>query len=131
MYSTLVNIHKLNAANLPAELANIHTPPAQLYWAGQAIGSWLPTPKLAVVGSRKMSAYGKHVTTSLAAQAATAGITIISGLAYGVDAAAHQATLDVGGICVAVLPTSLDNIYPAAHRQLAESVCRQGTLVSE
>lgn len=131
MYSTLVNIHKLNAAQLPAELANIHTPPAQLYWVGQPLDNWLPAPKLAIVGSRKMSAYGKYVTTALAAEVAKAGVTVISGLAYGVDAAAHQAALEAGGTCVAVLPTGLDNIYPAAHRQLAERVRDQGTLVSE
>jgi DNA processing protein len=126
-----VNIHKLNAANLPAGLVNIHTPPQQLYWAGRPIENWLDTPKLAIVGSRKMSAYGKGVTTALATAAARAGITIISGLAYGVDATAHQAALEAGAICVAVLPTSLNNIYPSAHRHLAEKIAGQGTLLSE
>lgn len=126
-----VNIHKLNASQLPPELADIHSPPKQLYWIGRPMHDWLDTPKLAVVGSRKMSTYGKSVTTSLATEAARAGITIISGLSYGVDAVAHQAGLEAGATCVAVLPTSLNNIYPSAHRQLAERIVNKGTLLSE
>jgi DNA processing protein len=126
-----VNMHKLHAQNLPFPLTKIHTPPRQLFWAGKPLEEWLDTPKLAVVGSRKMSAYGKYVTTALVSEAARVGITIISGLAYGVDATAHQAALTAGATCVAVLPTSLDNIYPSAHRNLAEKVASQGTLLSE
>jgi DNA processing protein len=126
-----VNIHKLNASQLPSCLAELHRPPKKLFWAGQPIDNWLQTPKLAIVGNRKMSSYGKQVTETLAAAAARAGVTIISGLAYGVDAAAHTAALNAGGICVAVLPTSLDKIYPSAHHILAERIARQGSLISE
>jgi DNA processing protein len=126
-----VNIHKLNSSEMPDSLSNIHLPPRQLFWAGQPLKDWLDMPKLAIVGSRKMTAYGRFVTTHLATEAGRAGITIISGLAYGVDAEAHRAALEAGGTCVAVLPTSLDKIYPSSHCNLAAEITKQGTLISE
>jgi DNA processing protein len=126
-----VNIHKLDGKNLPACLLTIHSPPGQIYWAGSPIDDWLASPKLAVVGSRKMSVYGKQVTESLATAATRAGIILVSGLAYGVDTAAHTAALVAGGTGVAVLPTSLDNIYPSSNRRLAEKISAKGTLISE
>jgi DNA processing protein len=89
-------------------------------------------PRVAIVGSRKMSAYGEQVTKRLTGELARAGVVIVSGLALGVDAAAHKATLDAGGITIAVLPTSVENIYPASHHGLAERIVEGGgTLISE
>jgi DNA processing protein len=92
----------------------------------------LARPRVAIVGSRKISAYGKVVTSKFASELARQGIVIVSGLAYGVDAAAHRATLEAGGLTIAVLPSSLEEIYPAAHRNLAEEIVRSGgALLSE
>jgi DNA processing protein len=84
------------------------------------------------VGSRKASPYGRQVTEKLSRELAEQGIVIVSGLALGTDSIAHQAALDAGGATIAVLPSSLDEIYPATHRQLAEEIVRRGgALVSE
>src|SRR5262249_33147788 len=80
----------------------------------------------------KVSSYGRQVTSDLAKGLAKHGVTIISGLAIGVDAIAHQAALEAGGRAVAVLANSLDRIYPAANYQLAKQILNQGgTLLSE
>lgn len=85
---------------------------------------------IAVVGSRAASAYGKAVTESITRDLAGNGITIISGLARGIDSEAHQATLEAGGRTIAVLACGLDRIYPPENRQLAAKIMRQGALVS-
>ncbi len=87
---------------------------------------------MTVVGSRKVSAYGKAVTLGLAGELAKAGVVIISGLALGVDSLAHKAALDAGGLTIAVLPSGVENIYPAGHYGLAMQILQQGgALVSE
>lgn len=127
-----VNTLKLSDPLYPAALKNINQPPDQLYWLGTPINNWLASPKLAVVGSRKISQYGREVTSSLANQLAASGVVIISGLAYGVDATAHQAALAANGRTVAVLPTAVDKIYPASHANLAKQIIAAGgTLISE
>lgn len=127
-----VNTLKLSDPAYPKVLGQISDAPKQLFYAGAAPVSWLDRPRVAIVGSRKMTSYGEYVTKQLAHDLASTGIVIISGLAMGVDAAAHRATINAGGLAVAVLPTSLDNIYPAAHRGLAEQIIdRGGTLLCE
>lgn len=87
---------------------------------------------VAIVGTRKPTAYGKAVTTSLTSRLAEQGVVIISGLAHGVDGIAHSATLAAGGTTLAVLPSGLDKVYPSAHGQLAMNILAQnGGLVSE
>jgi DNA processing protein len=121
----------LNSPLFPEQLRHIADPPRQLYYLGN-IENILDKPRLAIVGSRKVSAYGKSVTLRLAKEAAEQGIAIVSGLALGVDGLAHQAALEAGGLTLAVLPSGLDKIYPATHHQLAERILRQGgALVSE
>lgn len=89
-------------------------------------------PKVAIVGSRKITPYGKLVTERLAGELARAGVVIVSGLAYGVDACAHKAALDAGGLAIAVLPMGLDKIYPRANHNLAQQIVEQGgALISE
>lgn len=85
-----------------------------------------------MVGSRGPSSYGKQVTALLARELAEQGVVIISGLALGVDALAHQAALDASGLTIAVLPTPVDNIYPRANHHLGERIVNNGGgLVSE
>jgi DNA processing protein len=87
---------------------------------------------VAIVGSRKVSPYGRLVTQLLAAKLARTGVVIVSGLALGVDSIAHQAALDAGGTTIAVLPCGIDKIYPSSHFHLANKIIRQGgALVSE
>ena len=119
------------AAAYPARLRQLHDPPAQIYVIGP-LESALAQPCLAVVGSRKMTAYGKQVTDQLTETVSRRGVTIVSGLAYGVDAQAHQAALQAGGITVAVLASGLDQITPLGNEWLGRKVLEQGgALVSE
>lgn len=88
--------------------------------------------RVGIVGSRLMSAYGRQVTALLARELAEQGIAIVSGLALGVDAQAHQAALEAGGICLAVLPTPVTDVRPAANRRLAEAIIAGGgALISQ
>lgn len=117
---------------LPLPLANISDPPKQLFWTGNSLDLLLAKPRVAIVGSRKVSAYGRQVTYQLARELAEHGIVIVSGLALGVDAVAHNGALEGGGETIAVLPCSLDRIYPATNTALARKIVRQrGCLVSE
>jgi DNA processing protein len=100
----------------------------------RARGRWPPPegPRVAIVGSRRPSAYGEAVADRLAADLAAAGVVVLSGLAYGVDAAAHEGALAAGGCTVAVLGTGVDIVYPAANRGLARRIEeRGGALVSQ
>ena len=126
-----VNIHKLNGASIPACFTHLTIPPKELFYKGLALENWINQPKLGIVGSRKMSSYGRHATELLSSSLASAGVVIISGLAYGVDAAAHRAALNAGGKTVAILPTSLHSIYPATHLNLANQITEHGALISE
>ncbi len=126
-----VNTLKLIDPNFPKILSQIPSPPEQIYWVGRDPEQWLDKPKVAIVGSRKLTAYGKAVTARLASELAQRGVVIISGLAYGIDITAHLATLSVGGTTVSVLPSGLDQIYPPAHANIARKIVQQGTLISE
>ncbi|MBX4201363.1 DNA-processing protein DprA [Candidatus Saccharibacteria bacterium] len=125
-----VNILKLNGPGYPEILRNIAWPPQQLYWAGVNPRSWLSKPKVTIVGSRNATPYGRGVTNKLASELASHGVVIISGLAYGVDIAAHQAALSVDGTTVAVL-AGLERIYPSAHQHIANDIMKNGSLITE
>jgi len=114
----------------PKLLKEIYDPPQELFFLGEIKAEEnLP---LAIVGTRKVSNYGKQVTTELSRGLARAGFTIISGLALGVDGLAHQSALDVGARTVAVLGCGLDNIYPPVHKKLAEQIVKSGgAIISE
>lgn len=109
----------------PESLKRLSDPPRQLFYSGD-IEAIFAAPKLAIVGSRKVSPYGRQVTEKLAREAAEQGIAIISGLALGIDGIAHQAALDSKGLTLAVLPGGLDKIYPASHHHLAERIFKSG-----
>lgn len=116
----------------PVQLQQLAQPPKELFIASENWLELLQKPMLAVVGSRKVSAYGRSVTEHLVSGAAARGIVIVSGLALGVDALAHQAALDAGGNTIAVLPSGLEAIYPTSHHQLAQTIIKNGgALISE
>lgn len=126
-----VNILTFNQGEVLPSACQIRPPLNRLYWAGQPPEEWLKRPKLAVVGSRRATPYGRRAAYRLAGGLAGRGIVIISGLAFGIDSVSHQAALDSGGTTAAVLPGGLDKVYPATHAQLARRISRQGTLLSE
>lgn len=125
------NLLTLEGEDIPEILRAIPGPPRKLYYQGPLL-ELLESPRLSVVGSRKVSPYGRYVTQKLAGEAAGQGLTIVSGLAFGVDALAHQAALDASGRTIAVLPSSLTQIYPSSHRALAQRILDNGgALISE
>ncbi len=121
---------KLKGNSLSTILQSISDPPSELYCAGET-----PKPSqksVAIVGSRTPTNYGSAITYRLAYELAQAGISIISGLAYGIDTIAHSAALDAGGQTIAVLGSGFDQIYPRSNRRLAEKIIEQnGTILSE
>lgn len=115
----------------PQSLREIADPPAVLYVRGNL--DWKKSEVVAVVGTRKPTAYGTQITNQLV-EAIAKNCVIVSGLAYGIDAAAHQAAVKVGGISVAVLGSGIDDasIYPAENRGLAQEILKNGgALISE
>ena len=127
-----VNKLMLDDPGMPAILRDIASPPKQLFVAGTPLTESMKLPRVAIVGSRKVSPYGREVTTKLAYDLAARGIVIISGLALGVDALAHKAALDAGGTTLAVLPSPIGHIYPSSHTALARQILENGgTLISE
>ncbi len=118
-----------NQPQYPESLQILDKPPKVLYVRGQ-----LPQqqPMVAIVGTRHLTPYGQQVTYQLARDLAKAGLTIVSGLAIGVDGVAHRAALDAGGRTIAVLAHGLDRVYPVQHRALAHEIIDSGNaLVSE
>jgi DNA processing protein len=113
----------------PPLLKKIHDPPFLLYARGRQV-QW-ERPWIAVVGSRKMTAYGRELAFWLGRELAARGIGVVSGLARGIDTWAHRGALKGGGETAAVLGTGLDTCYPAENRLLAEEISRAGLLLSE
>ncbi len=113
----------------PRRLKEIDQPPPVLYLRG----SLLPEDEwaVAVVGTRRITTYGRQITEEIASTLAGNGVTVVSGLARGVDAVAHQAALAAGGRTLAVLGSGVDMIYPPEHQKLAERIIEKGTLVSD
>lgn len=114
----------------PARLQSIHDPPAGLFIRGAAPVALLDRPSVAIVGARACSNYGSSVATSLARELTAAGVLVVSGLARGVDGAAHRGALQAGKT-VAVLGCGIDRDYPRTHASLAAEIAREGLIVSE
>ena len=124
-----IRLVKWGDRDYPSNLRNIPSPPFLLYIKGEFLSG--DELALAVVGTRKFSAYGKRVTTEIVRELAASGLTIVSGLALGIDSFAHRAALSVSGRTIAVLGCGLDRIYPPENRELAREIERSGALVSE
>jgi len=104
--------------------------PSQIYVKGKLPNKRVPA--VAIIGSRKPTSYGEAVTHQLAYELAKQGIVIVSGLAYGIDAIAHKAALEAGGVTIAVVAQGLHRVYPAAHAGLAEQIILAGgAIISE
>lgn len=125
-----INRQSIGISGFTSVLKNYEGMPIELFVAGS-----LPRERkttVAIIGSRKPTPYGKEVTQKLAYELASRGVVIISGLAYGIDAIAHEAALEAGGTTIAVMASGLHRIYPAAHTGLAERIVRQGgAIISE
>ncbi len=113
----------------PRLLQTIYDPPAFLWVRGRT--DVLSSPSIAIVGTRRPSPYGLRAAAFFAEALVAHGFTILSGLAYGIDAAAHAAALASGGLSVAVLGSGIDRIYPSKHVEIARDLIAQGALVSE
>jgi len=113
----------------PARLKEIDQPPPVLFVRGE----WLADDEMAVaiVGTRRITAYGRQVTDQLSGYLAANGVTIVSGLARGVDEVAHSAALAAGGRTAAVLGSGVDRVYPPENRSLAEKLMKSGALLSD
>ncbi|TET98223.1 MAG: DNA-protecting protein DprA [Anaerolineales bacterium] len=115
--------------NYPARLREIDLPPPLLYQYGELVDN--DRLAAAIVGTRRATQYGKSVAREIAYVLAGCGVTIVSGLARGIDGIAHQAAIDAGGRTIAVLGSGLDKIYPPEHRGLADQIAAQGSIVSD
>lgn len=116
-------------SNYPSRLKEISSPPPVLYVRGEltAEDAWA----VGIVGTRGPSSYGRQVTEDMANVLAQNGVSVVSGLARGVDAIAHSAALKSGGRTIAVMGSGVDIIYPPEHRQLAEKIISQGAIISD
>lgn len=129
-----IRIEKLRVASSPyaAVFERIQPAVGELFVSSNNLEDLLARPRVAIVGSRKVTPYGKAVTAQFACELAKQGIVIVSGLAYGVDAVAHRAALEAGGLTIAVLPGPISDIYPRVHRNLAQEIIEGGgALMSE
>jgi DNA processing protein len=129
------NVKKLGADLLilddgvyPSLLREIYDPPITLYLKG-AWDQCLDQPCVAIVGSRRCSTYGQNAALMLARDLAQRGVTVVSGFARGIDAAAHRGALEGGGRTVAVLGTGIDQFYPRDHKKLADEILERGGAV--
>ena len=129
------NVKKLGADLLilddgvyPSLLREIYDPPITLYVKG-AWDQCLDQPCVAIVGSRRCSTYGQNAALMLARDLAQRGVTVVSGFARGIDAAAHRGALEGGGRTVAVLGTGIDQCYPRDHKKLADEILERGGAV--
>ncbi|MFZ3032089.1 MAG: DNA-processing protein DprA [Candidatus Moraniibacteriota bacterium] len=120
----------LDDPTFPALLREIPDAPYTLYAEGNF--DWTkPVPMIAIVGSRKFTAYGEQVATKLAEDLTRAGFLVVSGLAFGIDSVSHEAAMGAGGQTIAVLGNGLDQISPPSHLSLAKKIMGHGAVVSE
>ncbi len=113
----------------PASLRGVNRPPIALYVAGNT--QVLNDPQLSIVGSRNPTPAGRHTAFEFAESLAASGLAITSGLAEGIDSAAHRGALAAQGVTLAVLGSGIDSIYPRNNQSLSEKICFQGALISE
>lgn len=124
-----ITLCTLHDEDYPPQLATLYDPPPVLYVRGALMAS--DALAIAVVGSRRPTAYGRSVAERLAGELASLGFTVVSGLARGIDGLAHQAALSAGGRTLAVYGSGIDLIFPSEHRALADAIAERGALISE
>ena len=124
-----MRIAEIGDEGYPARLLDLARPPKRLWWHGDL--DLLSRRVVAVVGTRRATQYGRRMTTEIAAALAKAGVTVVSGMALGIDAVAHRAALDATGATVAVLGTGADVAYPRAHVALHAEIAERGAVLSE
>lgn len=124
-----VSVLILDDPAYPSALREIADPPPVLYVRGEITPAddWA----IAVVGTRRASQYGRQVTEKIVSDVVRAGVTVISGLAHGVDTHAHRAALAAGGRTIAVLGSGLDRVYPTVNKTLADQIAESGAVISE
>ncbi len=113
----------------PYLLREVPAPPPILYYRGQL--AEVDRTAVAIVGTRRATAYGREMAHRIAFELATAGVTIVSGLALGIDGVAHRAALEAGGRTLAVLGSGIDVVYPGSHRDLAGRIANQGAVMTD
>ncbi|MFI9558956.1 DNA-processing protein DprA [Nonomuraea endophytica] len=126
--ATGAGVHAFFDADYPSQLRSIHQMPPILFTKGTLAED---TRAIAVVGTRQASEQGLRTASAMARDLALAGVTVVSGLAKGIDAAAHRAALEAGGRTVAVIGTGIDQSYPAENRALQRQISRDGLLLSQ
>lgn len=119
----------LGDPDYPAVLLQLYDPPPFLFVLGDL--SVLARPTVAIVGTRRATAYGERATDAVATALASAGACVVSGMARGIDAAAHRAALRCHGATAAVLGTGVDVAYPVGHRSLHKAIAQRGVVLSE
>lgn len=124
-----ITLCTLHDEDYPPQLVTLYDPPPVLYVRGALMAS--DQLAIAVVGSRRPTAYGRSVAERLAGELASLGFTVVSGLARGIDGLAHQAALSAGGRTLAVYGSGIDLVFPAEHRELADAIAERGALISE
>ena len=129
LYNLDIETIAFEEAAYPESLRYIEDAPRILYRKGTQTKE--DELAIAIVGSRKCSSYGRSVCGYFASELAKLGITIISGLAYGIDSVAHQSSLDAGGRTIAVLGNGIDVIYPSKNRELYERIAEHGAILTE
>ncbi|MFY1635198.1 DNA-processing protein DprA [Solwaraspora sp. WMMB335] len=123
-----IGVHAFSDDSYPAQLRSIKEAPPLLFTRGELRAN---DPAVAVIGSRKASARGLGITRSVAETLANRGVTVASGLAHGIDTAAHTAALDAGGRTVAVIGTGIRNYYPPANQWLQDHIADVGLVISQ
>ena len=116
-------------ADYPERLTELPNPPTTLWWTGD--WSVMARPLVAVVGTRRATSYGLRVTREIAGALARGGACVVSGMALGIDAAAHRAALDAGGTTIAILGNGVDVAYPRSHAALHREIIERGLVLSE
>jgi len=128
LYKNNIGIVTINDESYPYYLKNIYDPPIVLYYKGELIKS---ENTIAIVGSRKATSYGMQVAENLSYEAALRGITIVSGMARGIDTYAHKGALKAKSRTIAILGCGLDVVYPKENMELMENIINNGAVVTE
>lgn len=123
-----VNVITIDDEKYPERLLTIYDPPKILYYKGKDV---LDNPSIAIVGSRKMTSYGKWATEKISKELSEIGVTIVSGIALGIDSVAHRVCIDNKGTTIGVIGNGLDQLYPARNKDLYKEIEENGAVVSE